>query len=162
MKEKKPTTLSSDIRGQHRTEIPVRKEINKVNPKIISVFVWKHILAKSAKKQNTDFSPNWWSTYFSSGKEAEAIGSCRKGSREKGTTQKKNSVSLHGVPLRLCWVLTFAYLEWNSMRLHKEPMRSCMTPRAHIRNVFELQSTRVESLFWSPMKISRDSKRIKH
>lgn len=58
MKEKKKKPLSSNVRGQHRTEIPEMKEINKVNPKIISIFVWKHILAKSTKTQNTDVSLN--------------------------------------------------------------------------------------------------------
>lgn len=55
MKEKK---LFSDIRGQHRTEIPKRRKTNKVNPKIISTPVWKHIRNKSAKMQSTEVSLN--------------------------------------------------------------------------------------------------------
>lgn len=49
--ERKKKPSSSDIRGQYRIEVLERKEINKVKSKIISIFVWKHILAKSAKSR---------------------------------------------------------------------------------------------------------------
>lgn len=56
MKENK--TLFSDIRGQQRTEIPKRKETNKVNPKIVSTFVWKYILNKNVRRPSTEVSLN--------------------------------------------------------------------------------------------------------